>query len=356
MFFKTTIRCLLAVALVVSTVAAKADVFHMTGGQTSLETVWVANTKNPNDPATGTLYGKVDYTYQMGKYEVTAGQYCEFLNEKAKTDTYSLYNTNMWSNTYGCKIQRGSISGSYTYSVKAGYENRPVNYVSWYDSLRFINWLQNGQGTGSTESGTYTITGGSLNTSVTIPTAADRASWDNAHKHWVLPSQNEWYKAAYYDPNKLGVGNAGYWYYPTKHDSGLPPGRDMADTSGNNANYYGTPWPIDSDKYTTVVGEFQNSASPYGTFDQGGNVLEWNEAIIYGSDREARGGSFMTLTSGLASSGRDFYKPPYEDSYIGFRVASVPEPGGLTLLLSCAVAFGIWRICRRKPLALSPSH
>ena len=77
--FKTTIRGLLAVALVASAVAVQADVFHMTNGQTSLETVWVANTKNLNDPATGSLYGNVDYAYQMGKYEVTAGQYCEWV-------------------------------------------------------------------------------------------------------------------------------------------------------------------------------------------------------------------------------------------------------------------------------------
>ena len=56
----------------------------------------------------------------------------------------------------------------------------------------------------------------------------------------------------------------------------------MADASGNNANYYTAPVPTPSirGKYTTVVGEFQNSDSPYGTFDQGGNVWEWNEAVV----------------------------------------------------------------------------
>ena len=43
----------------------------------------------------------------------------------------------------------------------------------------------------------------------------------------------------------------------------------------------------------TSVGSYPGSASPYGTFDQGGNVFEWNEAIA-GTNRVARGGNFRT--------------------------------------------------------------
>ena len=138
----------------------------------------------------------------------------------------------------------------------------------------------------------------------------------------------------------------------------------MLDPLGNNANYDTSPftYPIDSGKYTTLVGEFQNSASPYGTFDQGGNVSEWNEAIISGGFRGLRDGSFFYMDVNPASFyrgyGPDTPTPTYEIPSIGFRVASVasvPEPGSIALLLSCAVAFGIWRIRRRKPLVLSPS-
>ena len=45
--------------------------------------------------ATAAGYGSVAYTYQMGKYDVTVGQYCQFLNAVAKTDTYGLYNGSM---------------------------------------------------------------------------------------------------------------------------------------------------------------------------------------------------------------------------------------------------------------------
>ena len=124
-----------------------------------------------------------------------------------------------------------------------------------------------------------------------------------------------------------------YFDYPTS--SNTAPGRDMADASGNNANYYGTPWPIDSPYYTTVAGEFQNSDSPYGTFDQGGNVWEWNEAIVYqGTDytpRSLRGGSFSSYS--LQASFRSWDGPSDEHDYIGFRVSEVvPEPSSIIAL------------------------
>jgi len=274
------------------------------------------------------ICGAVGYNYNIGKYEVTAGQYTAFLNAVGATDTYGLYSTSMTS-TYGCNIQRTGGSGSYSYSVAADWANRPVNYVSYWDSCRFANWLGNGQGAGSTERGAYTLDG---------YTGTDgRTIGRNAGATWAVTSEDEWYKAAYY---KGGGTNVGYWDYPTRNDTA--PGQDMADASGNNANYYTAPyaWPIDSGKCTTVVGEFQNSASAYGTFDQGGNVWEWNEAIPLISGNYAyrglRGGSFYSYYSILQASNRSYdYYPGYEDyGLLGFRVSQVvPEPSSIITLL-----------------------
>ena len=86
----------------------------------------------------------------MGKYDVTVGQYCQFLNAVAKTDTYGLYNSNMadglCSPTIG--ITQSGSSGSYSYSVTGSYSqgvNCPIFDVTWGDAARFCNWLQNGQ-------------------------------------------------------------------------------------------------------------------------------------------------------------------------------------------------------------------
>jgi formylglycine-generating enzyme required for sulfatase activity len=276
------------------------------------------------------ICGAVNYEYNMGKYEVTAGQYCEFLNAVAKTDTYGLYNANMWSSAYGCKIQRSLISGSYVYSVASDWADRPVNFVSWGDAARFANWLTNGQSSGAqnlatTEDGSYYLNGATSNEALL-------AVGRKANARYVIPSEDEWYKAAYYDPNK--PGGAGYWDYPTGTDS--LPSNDLGDPDpGNNANFYQDDYTIGSPYYRTVVGEFENSKSPYGTFDQGGNVTEWNEAVLFETTRGIRGGAWdMPFSLGyvLRSIDRGSYEPEHEGNSPGFRVAEVPEPASMALL------------------------
>ena len=336
---------ILAAAAACYAAVAQADVFNMGTGLTSLETVQVGNPGNAADTASHSGnpagQGAVGYNYAIGKYEVTAAQYAEFLNAVADTDTYGLYNGSMDSSTYGCQITRHGASGSYTYDfsgrpsgAESDWANRPVNYVSWGDSVRFANWLHNGQPTGAqslstTEDGAYYLNGATTNAG--LLTVNREADWK-----WAVTSEDEWYKAAYHD--KAAGLAATYFNYPTGNNS--PPGRDMADVLGNNANYYtgSGAYPIDSGKYKTLVGEFQLSDSPYETFDQGGNVSEWNESVLYSSSRGLRGGDWYAGSGILASSYRGYYNSPtVESGGIGFRVASVPEPGSIIMLLGIAL-------------------
>lgn len=304
----------------------------------TIDTVPVGNAGNAADThALG--WGGVTYDYRIGTYEVTAGQYTEFLNKVAATDTYGLYNIYMSMPEYGCGITRSGSSGSYTYSVASDWVNRPVILVGFWDACRFANWLHNGQptgpqGTGTTDTGAYTLTiEGMENNTVTRNT-----DW-----RWAVTSENEWYKAAYHKNDGV-TGN--YFDYPTSSDD--PPGCDMEDISGNNANYWPddpTPhnYPIIPGKYTTVAGEFQNSVSPYGTFDQGGNVWEWNDTMVYGVQRCKRGSSFDDHQSDMIASSRDGDFPTFESVNLGFRVVQVPEPATLSLL-----AIGGLTLIRRK--------
>ena len=99
----------------------------------------VGNPGNAADPATGSLYGSVGYDYNIGTYDVTNSQYVEFLNSNDPTGAspLELYNSNMSNATYGgINYNSGAASGS-KYSVISGKGDNPVNYVTFYDTLRF---------------------------------------------------------------------------------------------------------------------------------------------------------------------------------------------------------------------------
>ena len=332
---------------------ARADVFNMPSGQTSLQTVAVGNPGNGNDP--GNARGAVSYAYRIGKYEVTVGQYTEFLNAVADTDTYALYRTPM-------AISRSGVSGSYTYSV-IGSADHPVTYVSWGDAARFSNWLHNGQPTGlqdatTTERGAYTLDGA---TSTATLNSVSR----NTGAQWFIPTENEWYKAAYHQPSTQGGDTDNYWLYPTKTNStpnsDQPPGdpsiltnvgnfyRDDSLANGFNDGYAvtGSTSYISSQNYLTDAGAYTSAPSFYGTFDQGGNVVEWNEALVSESYRGLRGASYFGHSDSLQSSFWGGTNPTNEYDDIGFRVATVPEPSTFALAAIGTLAALGW-VARRR--------
>src|SRR4051812_5173593 len=83
----------------------------------NIETVSVGDMGNPNDSTTGNLFGGVNYPYNIGKYEVTVGQYTAFLNAVAAIDTYDLYSAAMEADHNIAGITRSADPGSYVYSV-----------------------------------------------------------------------------------------------------------------------------------------------------------------------------------------------------------------------------------------------
>ena len=298
-----------------------------------------ADTTGSPNPA-----GAVADSFQIMKYEFTNQQYTDFLNSVAATDTYSLYNASMGSNARGGITQSGS-SGSYTYATRTDMSDKPVNYVSWFDAARVSNWLMNGgTSSSSTETGAYTFIGGQT---------TGNAPAVNSGATFYVPTEDQWYKAAYY---KGGSTNAGYWNYATQSDlaptavtAGLT-GIGSSGSTGNFANYNSAAsWNGETGNVTTVG--TNGGASDYDAFDMSGNVFEWNDLTgAAGSTRGLRGGSWSTNASFLSSSNSSSYDPSFEFSSIGFRLASpvaVPEPSTWVMGLA-GIACGGWQMWRRR--------
>ena len=348
---KSIITCLVTILATIVPAASQADTV-------TYEMVTVGNAGNAADT---TGYGAVNYEYGIGKYDVTISQYTTFLNavDPGGTNPYSLYNSGMGTNLTiaGISFTSGAASGS-KYAVMSGSGNRPITYVSWFDAARFANWMQNGQGSGSTETGAYTLVGGQ--TSGTAPAKNNGATF------WI-PTENEWYKAAYYQPQASGGPSDSYWAYATQSDTA--PGNTIG-SAANQANYYVGAYATgggsysSSKNYLTDVGAFTGSASFYGTFDQSGLVYQWNDLNgSSGSSRGRRGGSWGNGNAFILSSSYPFTSDPSDESdIIGFRLAGlssspVPEidPAGMGSVLAL-VSGALALLERRRKAALVPAR
>jgi formylglycine-generating enzyme required for sulfatase activity len=273
-----------------------------------------SNTGEPSGSAAGgfgptRICGRVDYVYRIGKYEVTNAQYCVFLNAVASTaDPHGLYNPQMAEHRLG-GIRRFEANKCFTYVVKPRMAQKPVNFVSFFDACRFANWMHNGRGDADTETGAYTLKG------VSAPTNASVKR--NPGARVAIASEDEWYKAAYYK----GGNEGGYWDYAMQSDA--PPTAEAPPGEVNSANYN------DALDRLTFVGAYRRAPSAYGTFDQSGNIWEWNETTFERAYRAARGGCFgSNPQSGVSAAYRThnptYWKSSRETQYIGFRVVKLP--------------------------------
>jgi formylglycine-generating enzyme required for sulfatase activity len=176
-------------------------------------------------------FGAVDYQFVIGKYPVTNCEYVEFLNSVASTgvsvNQSSLVYSSAMSGCYGGinRAQSGSIAFPiFTYSAQPLMGNKPVVYLPTNAALRYINWLENNKQNGwnSTINGTYIVNAGN---------SAYVSGNRPACSKYFLPSENEWYKAAYYKGANTNNTNAGYWDFSTK--ASLKPDPVSATPSGH---------------------------------------------------------------------------------------------------------------------------
>jgi formylglycine-generating enzyme required for sulfatase activity len=223
--------------------------------------------------------------------------------------------------------------------------DQPAAFIDWFEAAAFVNFLNTDRGF----TPAYDLSWNGDSWSMNMWTSADawQLGGENLYRHkdafYFLPSENEWYKAAYYQG---GGTNAGYWNYPTQENTA-----PVAVASGilaGTAVYDGQSAP---------AGVFANGGlSAYGIRGMGGNAAEWTESAWDGlnnssnEDRTVRGGDWFGAADQLGSSYRDINAPLYESDFIGIRVASVPEPstGALILLAGVAARLWTWRLRRDR--------
>jgi len=269
-----------------------------------IDFVTIGNAGNPRDtrtdyPDSADPYGcgAVGYEYQIGKYEVTNAQWNAF--------------------TLAAGAPTGNPSDAYDVSAYWTGTNVPANSVSWYEAAQFCNYLTSGD----KSLGAYLFTGNNTNPSDFL--GIDRDSAVSAYGiAYVIPTEDEWYKAAYYT-------GSGYSTYANGFNTIPNPDNGWNYTGGS----YSSPWDVGT-----------GTMEQNGTFDMMGNVWEWNESLVgCNSYRALRGGSYFHYDGFLRSSYSYSNIPTADHLDMGLRVASIPEPTTFLLLALGAV------MVRRKP-------
>ena len=274
------------------------DFFGSGTNQFSIDFVDVGNAGNSNDT---TGYGGVPYGYRIGKYEISQNQ-----------------------------VDAAVRNGLQHVTAGAWRGDQPAGNISWYEAAAYVNWLNTSLGYQPAYN--LAFSNGAWNMALwpTTPDTNGNAAWTrggtnlfrNANCAYYLPSENEWYKAAYYDANKNG-GSGGYWLYPTGTNSAPTPVASGA--AAGTAVYNG----ITSSPASVYQA---GGLSPYGTLGQGGNAWEWEESAWDGTNstgsenRVIRGGYWGNLAGSLQSSLRNLGDGPTgKSSGGGFRVASIDD-------------------------------
>ncbi len=274
--------------------------------------------------------GSVAYPYGIGQLEVTVQQWVAFLNtvDPAGRNRHQLYSETesgtAWPRFGQVDFAPGAKPGKHYRLAAPQWADKPYGFANFLRSARFANSLSNGKVLArkpGTVAGfpfvSYRVRL-SRNTETGMYDMAKRAPTRTRSQGFVIPSQDEWIKAAYYDPH--GGGTYSYWKYPTNAGvfgdgtATAPTQATLDPTDGDVTNSAAQPVAIYHAAETTPPSwcpplqtaadcattnpfdipakgyekAFQGSLgtvgqagtySPWGTLDQGGNVVEWTDTI-----------------------------------------------------------------------------
>ena len=290
--------------------SARADIFGTSGSEFTIDFVSIGN---PGNAADTTGYGAVPYEYRLGTGEISQDA-----------------------------IDKATASGMTDVTAGPWTGDQPAANLNWYEAAAFVNFLNTNSGKTAAYDLSWSGTAWSMAlwSSEQAWTVGGTNLYRNKNAYYFLPSENEWYKAAY--DNAAG---SAYFPYPTA--SSTAPIAVASGTQPDSAVYFQTNQ-ISPAEVTAAGG-----LSPYGTMGQGGNVWEWTETALSGDNdsptnvRTIRGGGWTSPESQLISSFRSSNGfPDGERTFIGFRVASIPEPSTYALLLATGALWWATRKAR----------
>jgi formylglycine-generating enzyme required for sulfatase activity len=309
---KKTILSLLVAAGLIGSTSVHADTFGSGSNQFTLDFTTIGN---PGNAADTTGYGAVDYTYRIGTYSISQNQ-----------------------------IDKATASGLQNVTAGAWSGDKPAANMTWYESAAFVNWLNTSKGFQPA----YNLTWSGSTWSMALWTVTD-AGYDasnlyrNSLAKYFLPSENEFYKAAYGKSD-----GSGYYLYSTASDT-----YPTAVASGAAAGTVVFNQPYEQGPASIYEA---GGLSSYGTMGQGGNVWQWEENAYVGSNDDPT--TIRGIRAGIWHDGgylqatdRQGYGYPNNDyNNVGFRVASViPEPS--TYALFGIGAIGMLMVLRRRKTA-----
>jgi hypothetical protein len=285
--------------------------------------------KGPRAPACQPV-GAVKYRYDIGRLEITVSQWVDFLNtvDPAGRNKHRLYSSTESSTAwprFGQIDFSASAGNGRHYSVASPeWAGKPYGFANFLRTARFVNSLYNGtllakkaRSEGGFSYVTYRVRL-SRKTESGMYEMTKRAATRSYDAGFVVPSQDEWIKAAYYDPN--GSGTYSYWKYPTNpgvfgDGTATAPNQTTLDPSNGNVtnastqplatfhasgvaapswcpsgqspeacatvNPFGIPPTAYAEAFQGSLGTVGQAltTSPWGTLDQGGNVVEWTDTI-----------------------------------------------------------------------------
>jgi len=289
--------------------------------------------------------GSVPYTYRMAETEVRTEQYIEFMNIVGRQDP-DLALLELEPLSWGGGLDLSYAGPGFQWKIlprpeapTEQFAKAVVADISWRGAAMYVNWLHNGKGEdpASWRAGVYDTSTFGQNPDGTF---TDQLTRSPGARYWI-PSEDEWLKAAHYDPNKHGPGDGGWWEYAHMSDDTAPtpglPGEPGAQTSagiGRTLPGGGDPWiRIDAGSYPHV-------RSAFGLLDVSGGAREFTEnggsRLI---DRIAEGSylgqSFDVVhlvDRAWASNGS--FSPGFRTAFTGLRVAStVPATQTVTVLI-----------------------